>query len=118
MKRREQICPNNADTINQTPKFVALSRFIIANDMTEAVKQAFVARPHLVDHASGFVRMDVLSPQEKPEEIWLVTYWTDEESFRTWHGSDLHHESHKGIPRGLKLVPGSAEVRHFEYVSS
>lgn len=98
--------------------FVALSRFVIANDMREEVKEAFRNRPHLVDDAPGFVSMDVISPIEAPDEIWLITYWTDEESYRTWHHGHVYHASHKGIPKGLKLVPKSANVRLFEYISS
>ena len=99
-------------------RFVALSRFTIANEMRGEVRDAFVARPHLVDGAPGFVRMEVISPVENPDEIWLLTYWSDEGSFRDWHHSHLYRESHRGIPKGLKLVPKSAELRFFEYVSS
>jgi heme-degrading monooxygenase HmoA len=98
--------------------FVALSRFVVANGLTPEVKRAFNERPHLVDGAPGFVRMDVLSPSDNPDEIWLVTFWRDEESFRVWHHSHEYHESHRGIPKGLKLVPKSAQLRYFEYVSS
>jgi hypothetical protein len=35
-----------------------------------------------------------------------------------WHRSHEYHESHRGIPKGLKLVPHSAAVRYFEHVSS
>lgn len=98
--------------------FVALSKFVIANGMAAEVKRAFNERPHLVDTAPGYVRMDVISPLDRPEEVWLITYWLDAESFRVWHRSHEYHESHRGIPRGLKLIPGSAEVRHFEYVSA
>ena len=98
--------------------FVALSRFTVANGMSPQVREAFVNRPHLVDSAPGYVRMDVISPLDRPEEVWLITYWRDEESFRVWHRSHEYHESHRAIPKGLKLVRGSAEVRHFEYVSS
>ena len=98
--------------------FVALSRFVIANDKTSEVKAAFRQRPHLVDDQPGFVRMEVFSPLERPEEIWLVTYWTDAGSFKLWHHSHLYHESHKGIPKGLKLVPGEQEIRHFEHICS
>jgi heme-degrading monooxygenase HmoA len=62
--------------------------------------------------------MEVLSPRERPEEIWLVTFWTDEASFRAWHHSHLYRESHLGIPKGLKLVRGETEVRTFEHVAS
>ena len=99
------------------PGFVALSKFIIANDVTPQVKAAFMARPHLVDDAPGFLRMEVLSPLDDLNEIWLFTHWTDEQSFRAWHHSHLYHESHRGIPKGLKLVPKSASVRYFEHVS-
>ena len=54
-----------------------LSRFVVANDMDTEVKRAFILRPHLVDGAAGFVRMDVLSPEDMPNEIWLMTYWAD-----------------------------------------
>jgi len=98
--------------------FVALSKFVIANGMMEEVKNAFRHRPHLVDDASGFVRMEVMVPFDNPDELWLVTYWADEESYRVWHRSHEYHESHKGIPKGLKLVPRSAEIRLFEFICS
>ncbi|MDQ3819190.1 MAG: antibiotic biosynthesis monooxygenase [Acidobacteriota bacterium] len=98
--------------------FIALSQFTIANNMTEQVKDAFIKRPHLVDGAAGFLRMEVISPIDNRDEIWLLTYWRDEESFRDWHHSHFYHDSHKGIPKGLKLVPKSARLRFFEHISS
>jgi len=98
--------------------FVALSKFTIANGMTEAVKTAFKNRPHLVDDSGGFLRMDVISPHDNPDEIWLLTYWQDETSYQRWHHSPAHQASHQGIPQGLKLIPKSSEIRNFEYVCS
>ncbi|MBV9147886.1 MAG: antibiotic biosynthesis monooxygenase [Acidobacteria bacterium] len=98
--------------------FIAISQFTVANDKTDEVKQAFRDRPHLVERAPGFVRMEVISPRELPAEIWLVTYWESEEAFSKWHHSHLYHESHKGIPKGLKLVPASVRLRFFDWVSS
>lgn len=98
--------------------FVALSRFAVANDKTGEVKQAFIDRPHMVDDAPGFLRLDVISPLDTPDEIWLLTYWTDEGSYRAWHTSHLYRDSHAGIPKGLKLVRGSAKVRFFEQICS
>jgi heme-degrading monooxygenase HmoA len=98
--------------------FVALSKFVVANGMTEQVKHAFAQRPHLVDSAPGFVRLDVISPTDNLDEIWLITYWEDEASYRTWHHGHTYHASHCQLPKGLKLVPKSAQTRFFEYVSS
>ncbi|WP_114782441.1 antibiotic biosynthesis monooxygenase family protein [Botryobacter ruber] len=97
--------------------FIALSTFTIANDTAPDVKEAFLNRPHLVDDAPGFEKLEVLSPRDNPNEIWLMTFWTDEESFKVWYKSHQYQESHKGIPHGLKLVPGSVQVRYFDHVS-
>jgi heme-degrading monooxygenase HmoA len=94
--------------------FVALSCFTIANDKTNDVRAAFLDRPHLVDTASGYLGMEVMSPADNRAEVWLVTRWRDEQSYHTWHRSHEYHDSHRGIPEGLKLVPGSAKVRFFE----
>ena len=97
--------------------FIALSTFTIANDMAPEVKQAFRDRPHFVDNAPGFERMEVICPQDEPNEIWLITYWHNEESCKVWHKNHLK-DSHSQIPKGLKLVPRSAKVRFFEHVSN
>ena len=98
-------------------QFLAVSRFRVANDMRGEVREAFVGRPHLVDGAAGFLRMEVLSPLDDRDEFWLLTYWTDEESFRTWHAGHLYRESHAGIPRGLKLDPTATQLRFFEKIA-
>ncbi|WP_313954234.1 antibiotic biosynthesis monooxygenase [Accumulibacter sp.] len=97
--------------------FVGLSRFTVANGMEEAVREAFVARPHLVDAVAGFVRMEVLRPQGTPQEFWLMTWWVDETSFDAWHRSHSYHDSHSGMPKGLKLVPGSTEIHRLERIA-
>ncbi len=100
------------------PAFVAMSRFRIANGMNAEVKDAFRDRPHMVDDAPGFLRMEVISPLDAPEEIWLLTYWTDEGSYRAWHHGHTYRDSHRGIPKGLRLDPKGTEIRFFEHVCS
>lgn len=118
MKRRPTDEPPSRNVAPSAPGFVALSRFVVANGMTDAVKAAFVHRPHEVDDVTGFLRMDVLSPSEAPDEIWLLTYWSDEESFRAWHGGPSYRHAHSGIPRGLKLLPKETRLTFFRYVAS
>jgi heme-degrading monooxygenase HmoA len=105
-------------SVKAVSPFVSLSKFIVANDKITEVKEAFRHRPHLVDDQPGFVRMEVFSPLDRPEEIWLVTYWADSESFQRWLHSHLYQDSHKGIPKGLKLIPGETAIRHFEHICS
>lgn len=99
------------------PTFCASSRFVVRNGMEEDVRRAFQERPHLVDRAPGFCRMEVLRPIESPQEFWLMTWWTDEAAFVHWHKSHDYRESHAGIPKGLKLVAGSVQIRRLELIS-
>jgi heme-degrading monooxygenase HmoA len=100
-----------------TTAVVAMSRFAVVNDKVSEVKQAFRDRPRLVESAAGFLKMDVISPEEAPEEIWLLTYWIDRASYLSWHSSPAHSDSHKYIPKGLKLDPKRTKLSFFEYVS-
>jgi heme-degrading monooxygenase HmoA len=97
---------------------VALSRFAVSNGMETQVRDAFLARPRLVDRVAGFVRMDVIQPRDDASEFWLITYWADEASYREWHRGHAYGASHAGIPRGLKLVKGRTEIICFDHVCS
>ncbi len=94
-----------------------LSRFVVANGMEGDVREAFVNRPHKVENAPGFVRLEVLSPADDPKEFWLLTYWETEQHFRDWHKHHLH-DSHTLIPKGLRLDPRGTRVQVLNHVAS
>jgi len=98
--------------------FVAASKFVVANGMIAEVKHACRSRPHKVDDADGFLRMEAISPMEDPNAIRLFTLWRDEASYKSWHQSPLYREFHAGIPKGLRLVPKSVAIRFFEGVAN
>lgn len=95
----------------------AISKFEIQNGMEQEVREAFQNRPGLVEHAKGFIKMDVISPLTNPSEIHLITYWETQEDFENWHRNHLN-ASHQYIPKGLKLVPRSWELTKYEYISN
>ncbi len=96
---------------------IAISRFRVANGMEGEVKQAFFDRPHLVDSVPAFLGMETFTDESDPTIFYLVTRWTDIESFRTWHGSAEHRLSHKFIPKGLKLDPKYTKVTILDRLS-
>lgn len=96
--------------------FVALSGFVVANRMEAEFKAAFRERPHLVDRVAGFDRMEVLCPLERPQEIWLVTYWRHANDHRAWHRGHTYLDSHRGIPKSLKWVGRETTIREFDVV--
>lgn len=97
---------------------LALSKFTVANGMANDVRAAFNNRPHLVDSAPGFIRMEVMNPEDNDREFWLFTWWENTTSFQDWHRSHQFHEVHQGIPKGLKLVPKSAELTVLQVVAN
>lgn len=97
--------------------FLAISRFAVANAMGTNVRDAFRARPHHVDHAQGFIRMEVANPTDNDQEFWLLTWWQTEQDFRSWHGSHAYHDSHAGIPKGLKLDPARTRMLYLDVVA-
>lgn len=96
--------------------FAVRSRFVIANGMEAEVRAAFRNRPHLVDSATGFQGMQVLSPQDRPAEIWLMTYWASQQDYRDWHAGHDYRASHAGIPKGLKLLGKETQIQLLEVI--
>lgn len=96
---------------------LVISRFSVRNDLDEDVRAAFRRRPHRVDDAPGFLRMEVANPEDNPKEFWLLTWWRDAASFQAWHRSHAYHDSHEGVPKGLKLDPAATRIMHFEVIA-
>lgn len=94
--------------------FLVISRFTVANGMRDDVAAAFRARPHKVDDAAGFIRMEVAQASADADTFLLTTWWRDEASFTAWHRSHAYHDAHAGMPKGLKLVPKSSSVESFQ----
>jgi heme-degrading monooxygenase HmoA len=89
---------------------VVQSRFRVANGRDAAVREAFIARPRLVDLTQGFLGLETFTDEKQPEIFYLITRWVDVESYRRWHASAEHRQSHAWMPEGLKLDPAFTEV--------
>lgn len=93
---------------------LATSRFKVLPGFEGPTIQAFQQRPRLVDASPGFLGMEVFTDHKDPHLFYLITRWTDLESFRRWHGSEAHHRSHAFLPKGLKLDASFTKVRVLE----
>ncbi|MBF0447265.1 MAG: antibiotic biosynthesis monooxygenase [Magnetococcales bacterium] len=98
--------------------FTVISHFKVMPGWREKVEQAFLNRPHLVEQADGFIRIDVLQKQDDPDQFWLYTQWRDETSYEIWHKSHQYQESHSHIPEGLKLQGAFTDIKKFTHLCS
>ncbi len=97
---------------------VAVSRFRVANGLDQAVVTAFADRPRLADEWPGLLGMETVADTQDATVNHLVTRWTDQEAFRTWHGSRAHRESHEWMPEGLRLDPSSTQLVRWERLAT
>jgi heme-degrading monooxygenase HmoA len=93
------------------------SRFTVANGMEAEVRRAFIDRPHLVETAPGFLRLELHSAADDPAKFWLLTWWESEQHFQEWHRHH-RHESHQLMPKGLRLDPSGTEVHILQHITS
>ena len=89
---------------------IVLSRFRVANGMEADVARAFRERPRRVEQAPGFLWLEVCADADDPAAFYLITRWTDRQSYDIWHKSPEHRDSHALIPKGLKLDPAWTKV--------
>jgi len=90
---------------------VVLSRFTIANDMAEEVRFAFRQQPQLVEEVPGFLGHGGYESDRQSGGSMAFTRCRDEQSYSDWHKGHEYLESHKGIPKELKLVPVCTEIK-------
>jgi heme-degrading monooxygenase HmoA len=96
---------------------IGLSRVKVANGCEDAVREALLKRPGLVDGVAGFLGLEAFTESTDASVFYLVTRWTDAESFQRWHSSPEHAQSQRGIPKGLKLDPSFTAVHTLKRLS-
>ena len=78
-----------------------MSRLRIEVERADELVRAFRARARLVDHADGFVDLQVWQSDRDAGELIMVSRWRDRAAFTAYMRSDDHKTSHARIPREL-----------------
>lgn len=82
--------------------YVSMSRLEIPADRAAELITAFQNRAGLVDHAHGFVDLQVWQSDKDPGEILMISRWSDKQAFTSYMRSEEHKTSHQRIAPGLK----------------
>jgi len=79
-----------------------MSRLRVAPDRAPELVAAFRDRAHLVEHAEGFLGLEVWQNDRDAGELIMVSRWADRDSFKRYMKSDAHRISHGRIAADLK----------------
>lgn len=90
-------------------KFVAVNYINCTPAYRERFEELFGSRAKAIDTMPGFIEMHVLRPGQEGDNYLIVSYWENEQSFKTWTRSEAFIEGHK---RGFAdLAQAKAEGR-------
>lgn len=74
--------------------FIVMNVVEAKQGRVEDFERAFRERERLVQQAEGFVGFELLR-RDRDREYIVLTKWDNEETFKSWVGSDLFKRSHR-----------------------
>jgi heme-degrading monooxygenase HmoA len=104
--------------------FVAINYITCSPEYKERFEELFGTRARAIDTMPGFIDMHVLRAQTDNEPYLIVSYWENEDAFKTWTRSEAFLEGHK---RGFadlaqakeqgKPAPMSSSFKTYEIIA-
>ncbi len=76
--------------------FVMMNRMTVPDEYREKFETMFRTRARAVDRRPGFVRAEILRPEQGNEYI-VMTHWESQEHFDAWSRSDEYREGHRRV---------------------
>jgi heme-degrading monooxygenase HmoA len=99
-----------------TDAFVVVSDLEVAAVGADALEAAFRSRMREVEDHPGFRRLEVWRDARCEGAYQMVSWWDDEQSFRSYMRSAAHKRSHARIPTEPARARGVG-VRRFTVVA-
>lgn len=75
--------------------FVAINYIHCTPEYKERFEYLFGSRARAIDTMPGFVDMQVLRPAKEGDAYLIVSYWENEDAFKSWTKSEAFIEGHK-----------------------
>jgi heme-degrading monooxygenase HmoA len=88
---RAVVHPNEPEAVG----FVAVNFIQCTLDFQDRFEALFRSRVRAIDRLAGFIRMQVLRPQQAGEPYLVVSHWTNEAAFQAWAQSPEFLEGHQ-----------------------
>jgi heme oxygenase (mycobilin-producing) len=89
--------------------FVAINYITCQDHYRARFEELFGSRAKAIDRMPGFKRMQVLRPNREGQPYLIVSYWDNEDAFKSWTGSPEFIEGHKRGFEDLRLAKERGE---------
>ena len=90
--------------------FVVTNRIPVAADYREQFEERFRNRAGQVEKQPGFMRMEVMRPQDEDSPYLVMTVWQDEDAFIAWVDSEDFKLAHQNpLPKAAYAGEGRME---------
>jgi heme-degrading monooxygenase HmoA len=97
--------------------YVVANRVPVTPEFAERFEESFRNREGKVENHPGFVRMEVLKPED-PEGVYVVlTHWRSKDDFVAWMRSDDFRKGH-AHPLPPEACRGKSEIETHELLIS
>ena len=87
-----------------------MKRMAANRSVVESIRRSLDGHPQLHGRPDGFVRLEMIRPMDATDQIWLMTYWRDRDSYLAWSGVES--------PPPHRPLPASDGVQYFEHLAS
>ncbi len=90
--------------------YVVTNRIPVASDYYQQFEQRFQRRAGQIDKQPGFVRMEILRPQDADSPYLVMTHWLNKQAFETRVGSEDFKLAHQNpLPKDAFIGPSRME---------
>ena len=76
--------------------FVMMNRMTVPAEFRDKFEMTFRTRAKAVDRRPGFIRAEILRPEQGNEYI-VMTHWESQAAFDAWTGSEEYREGHRRV---------------------
>lgn len=94
---------------------VKINAIHVPEEMGAHLESRFAQRAHLVEGTPGFEGFELLRPVAGDDRYFVVTHWSDHDSFRSWADSDAFRQGH-ATDADQAPIGGRASLLEFEVV--
>ena len=98
--------------------FVAMNRFKVLKDATQAFEEVWSGRDSHLGEMEGFVEFHLLRGPEAEDHVLYAshTIWRTREDFVAWTKSEQFRKAHSRAPSSTPLYMGHPQFEGFESV--